>query len=304
MGLEAVLDTLDGVSDEVKEHYAEVDGKFILDIDGITTHPQVLGLSSTKTKERDARKEAEKKYKALKGKTDGMDLTKLSEIDLEEYTSAMAELKVLKIDRDKLKRKKLKDKESWEILEQDLNKEHSEAIKKNDEKHNSRYDVLKKQLDDNTVESKTKSDKMVTSLEKFLKDKEITTALADAKGNISLLMPHVEKCIKVIDAGNDNYVARVFDTSGNERLDTAGNPMTIKQLVEEFKEKPEFKGEGIFADAKKSGGSNSGGNSGDSDSSDTNNPFKKGDSHNLTKQAELFKSDPQLAKKLQKQAAG
>lgn len=60
--LKAVLDSLDGLDDAVKSFYAETDGKFILQIDGIDSHPTVAPLKNayerTKTDRETAKAEA------------------------------------------------------------------------------------------------------------------------------------------------------------------------------------------------------------------------------------------------------
>jgi hypothetical protein len=44
--LKTVLETLDGVDDAVKTFYAETDGKFILKVDGVDSHPDVANLKT------------------------------------------------------------------------------------------------------------------------------------------------------------------------------------------------------------------------------------------------------------------
>lgn len=44
MALKTVLETLDGVDDAVKALYAEVDGKFVLQIEGLEDHPELASL--------------------------------------------------------------------------------------------------------------------------------------------------------------------------------------------------------------------------------------------------------------------
>lgn len=44
MGLKALLDSVDDLPEEVKAHYKEADGKFVLDIEGIDDHPKVRGV--------------------------------------------------------------------------------------------------------------------------------------------------------------------------------------------------------------------------------------------------------------------
>lgn len=99
MALKTLLDTLDGVDDAVKPFYTETDGKFILQIDGVDSHPDVANLKSayertkadrdTARTERDAAKalakdfpddfDAEKWAKLKDGKPDEAALIKLRE---------------------------------------------------------------------------------------------------------------------------------------------------------------------------------------------------------------------------------
>lgn len=83
--LKTVLDTLDGVDDAVKAFYAEKDGKFILQIDGVDNHPDVANLKSayerTKADKAALKVDADKAKadlaEALKGKPDEAALLQL-----------------------------------------------------------------------------------------------------------------------------------------------------------------------------------------------------------------------------------
>ena len=85
MALKTVVETLDGLDEAVKSLYAEADGKFVLQVEGIDAHPEVLNLKSAyeRTKgEKDAAKAEAKKAKddlatALKDKPDADALVKL-----------------------------------------------------------------------------------------------------------------------------------------------------------------------------------------------------------------------------------
>ena len=46
MGIAAILESVDDLSDDVKGLYTERDGKFYLDVDGIETQPKVLNLKN------------------------------------------------------------------------------------------------------------------------------------------------------------------------------------------------------------------------------------------------------------------
>lgn len=47
MALKSVLDSVDGLPDDVKKEYKEVDGKFVLDVDGIDSHPGIAALKNS-----------------------------------------------------------------------------------------------------------------------------------------------------------------------------------------------------------------------------------------------------------------
>ena len=77
MALKLIVDSLDGLDDGTKALYAEKDGKYRLDVEGIE---DTSGLKSALEKERTARRELEKRAKAA-----------LSEDDMEEYARLKAE---------------------------------------------------------------------------------------------------------------------------------------------------------------------------------------------------------------------
>jgi hypothetical protein len=83
--LKTVVETLDGLDEAVKPFYAEADGKFVLQVEGIDAHPEVANLKTAYERvkaDKDAAKLAEKKAKddlasALKDKPDADALVKL-----------------------------------------------------------------------------------------------------------------------------------------------------------------------------------------------------------------------------------
>lgn len=90
MALKTVVESLDGLDEAVKALYAEADGKFVLQVEGIDAHPDVVNLKSAyeRTKaDRETAKAAAKKAQdelaaALKDKPDEAALLKLRQ-DLE-----------------------------------------------------------------------------------------------------------------------------------------------------------------------------------------------------------------------------
>ncbi|KKL28953.1 hypothetical protein LCGC14_2370000, partial [marine sediment metagenome] len=82
----------------------------------------------------------------------------------------------------------------------------------------------------------------------YLVRADATKAIADADGDVDLLLPHVTGRLRVVE-NDDGYFARVVDVAGQLLLEDAksGTPMTIDTLVTgEMKEKfpSAFKGTG------------------------------------------------------------
>lgn len=76
-------------------------------------------------------------------------------------------------------------------------------------------------------------------IENLLIDGEAKSALADLKGNLKVLLPHVRAQVKIFEEGG-RRVARPVDEDGDPRSDGKGGYMTIRQLVEEMKQSDDF----------------------------------------------------------------
>lgn len=92
--------------------------------------------------------------------------------------------------------------------------------------------------------------KMRKSLETFMIDGEVSRELAAAKGNIAVLTPHIVGRCRVI-ADGDTYAVRVVNADGSMRSNGTGQPMSISELVGEYKANKDFAGN--FESDKKSG---------------------------------------------------
>lgn len=66
MALKALLETLDGIDDAVKAFYAEKDGKFVLQVDGVDDHPEVANLKSAYGRTKADREAAKQEAATLK----------------------------------------------------------------------------------------------------------------------------------------------------------------------------------------------------------------------------------------------
>jgi hypothetical protein len=101
------------------------------------------------------------------------------------------------------------------------------------------FKALEKQLIDKHTTEIEKRESRITqltrALEQRLIDAEAAGVIAELKGSVKGLLPHVKPHIRVVEVDGE-FVAQVVDGKGNPRIgDAKGNPMSIKQLVEEMK---------------------------------------------------------------------
>lgn len=69
---------------------------------------------------------------------------------------------------------------------------------------------------------------------------DASQALAAAGAKVKLAMPFVQKQVKVVEA-NGNFTVRVVDNEGDVRISgVTGEPMTIKELIDEMKSNEEY----------------------------------------------------------------
>lgn len=217
MALEPILESVDSVPEELRSHYVQREGKFVLDVIPKSGYAleNIEGLKSALGKERNRADQLDKKIKAF-GDLDPSGIQeKLSR--LEELQSIDPEKEAGRLAEEKAKSK----------IEQILNK------------HNLEKEELSRKT--NTYKAK---------LEQVLVDSNIQKAILEAGGNnktIDLLLPHVKNQVRL----DDNFNLQVFDVVGNPRIgDSQGNPMSLTQLANEFKEKfPE-----TFPGTQQSGG--------------------------------------------------
>jgi len=66
MALKALLETLEGVDDAVKPFYAERDGKYVLDVEGVDDHPEVANLKNAYGRTKEDREKAKTEAATLK----------------------------------------------------------------------------------------------------------------------------------------------------------------------------------------------------------------------------------------------
>lgn len=72
MSLKTILDSLDDLPDVLKAEYKEVDGKFVLDIEGIDAHPAVVNLKTAHERQKTANKTLQTDLTAAKTRLEGL----------------------------------------------------------------------------------------------------------------------------------------------------------------------------------------------------------------------------------------
>ena len=218
-----VVESLDKVPEDFRGLYEPgEDGKFVLSQD-----EKVKSAVSAVVKLNEALKISRMEAKGLKGKV--TDLSALSQYGssveeivagvnakMEELQAAATGSKDAKLNLDKIK--------------QELAAAHSKDLGVKDK----RIEALKGQLDKMLIENVAKS------------------AISELKGDTELLMPHLVGHIQSVEEDGE-FKVFVVDKDKERRYSGAtGQPMTIKELVSEFKASDKFSK--LFASEAPSGG--------------------------------------------------
>lgn len=205
--LKAVLESLDGLDENLKSVYEEKDGKFVLKVEPVGGYAleDVSGLKTTLSKEMSARKELEKVA------------NKFKDLDPDQVRTALQELDELKkIDPEK---------EADKLVSSKLESHKAQLVKKHEEELASEH---------------AKVERYRSKIEALLCDQVATQHIAELKGSVKLLLPHVRAFTRVVE-DNGDFRVEVVDQAGNVRIgDSKGSPMTIADLVREMRESEEF----------------------------------------------------------------
>ncbi|WP_163998671.1 hypothetical protein [Pyxidicoccus caerfyrddinensis] len=114
---------------------------------------------------------------------------------------------------------------------------------------------------------------MRTALHKRLVHSEALAAITDAKGSASLLLPYVERYVKVVEEDGD-FLVRIVDAKGEPREHKTGGYVTTREFVAELKKNPDFAR--AFEGTGSSGsGMRPGGKTGGTPGSDTLSPLQR-----------------------------
>lgn len=105
------------------------------------------------------------------------------------------------------------------------------------------FDALKKQMAEQHAKEKgewqAQLGKRDSFIHKLIAENKAKDAITAKGASVELLLPHVLKNLEVQQDGDD-FVVRVMDGKQPRVGSAAGDPMTVEQLVEEYREKPAF----------------------------------------------------------------
>lgn len=235
MALKAIVEKLDDIPEAIRGEYKEfdlADGKKAFRLDVTATNgyelEDVSGLRGTLSKEMTKRKNLEK------------EVEKYKDIDPDRAREALAKL------------------EEFENID---------PTKEADKIANTKFEAAKAQLlkkhSDEMNGEKTKSSKYRTKIDRLMIDSVAKSAIADLKGSIELLLPHIQTQTRVVEDGED-FKVEVIDKDGNVRIgNSQGQPMTIKELVTEMRNSETF-GRAFEGDGQSGGGKRHGNGGGGS----------------------------------------
>jgi hypothetical protein len=203
MAIKAIIDKLDDAPEPLREHYAEQDGKFVLSVEPIGGFAleDVSGLKSALGKERTQRENLEKQVVAFK------------DIDPTKAREALARLEELG---------------------------NLDPAKEADKIANTKFEAAKARLLERHGQELTQRDerigKLTGAMDKLVRQAAATQAIAEAKGSVELLLPHVLASTRVKESEDGSFAVEVIDAAGNVRIANGkGDPMDLKALVAEMR---------------------------------------------------------------------
>lgn len=205
--LEPFVDSLDAVPEALRDAYVERDGKFFLNVisKGGFALEDVSGLKTALGKERTTREALERQ------------VVKFKDLDPDKAREALAKLE-----------------EFTQI----------DPAKEADKIANTKFEAAKAQLLEKHTSETTALNERVAHLTKtvegLLIDAAATQALAEAKGSVDLLLPHVRAHTRVKEV-DGKFTVEVVDKDGNVKIaDAKGTPMDIAGFVAEMKSSETF----------------------------------------------------------------
>jgi len=201
-------------------------------------------------------------------------LGKLDSVDMEEYQQLKQKAK-------EAEQKELETKGEWDKAKQIIMDNHAKELAKKDEA------IAKKD---------TEIAKLQAELNNTILENAVAIEASAAKCvNPMLLSLWMGREARVVTLDDERRVVKLFNEDGTHRLNSKGDPMTIKERLEEMKQDPQF------AVLFEGGVAGAGSKTERGGSGKQVNPWKK-ETLNLTEQGRIVRENPELAKRLATEA--
>lgn len=219
MPLKAVYADQGAIPEEFRDHYKEQDGKFVLQVEAVDGYAleDVSGLKHVLSAERTAHGKTKAELEKFGSTYDGDAKKWVHAIDPAKAKGAVKRL------------------EEFEGIDPE---------KEADKMADSKFQAAKTQLIEKHNGELASRDERISALtgtvSSLLIDQVATAALAEAKGSVDLLLPHIKNNTRVKEA-DGKFTVEVVDKDGNARIGNGkGDPMTIKDLIAEMKASESF----------------------------------------------------------------
>jgi len=208
MALKAILDSIDDAPEAIRDEYVEKDGKYVLNVEPVGGYAleDVTGLKSALGRERTTRENLEKT------------VVKFKDLDPDKARTALEKLAEF---------------------------ESIDPAKEADKLANTKFEAAKAQLlakhGEEIVQRDERIGKLTGSVDKLVRRSAAVQAIAEAKGSVELLLPHILGATRVKENDAGEFTVEVIDAAGNVRIgNSAGEPMTLTGLLAEMRASEAF----------------------------------------------------------------
>lgn len=302
MPFSAVVTDINTIDEAHRGFYKETDGKFVLDVtptEGFALE-NITGLTNALGAERNLKKSLEdtvKKFEGIDAQLARQAIARVSEfgdITPEQAKEALETAKTLSA---------LDPKKDAERIAEEKIRTATDQLKSS---LTTQFTAREKELTTALESTQSVATALKSQLKMLLVDNQLQTQLSalnpldDAREAITLL---AEKHIQTTELSDGTFQVQVIDAQGNPRVKMKDGQIvavTVADLLAEVREKSpslfkadEKNGIGVKPTTGSSQGSFTG-----------PNPFMKGKDWNMTKQAVLINTQPELAARLKAAAAG
>lgn len=125
-----------------------------------------------------------------------------------------------------------------EIREKEEKRKMRELENKQD--FNKLKETLTTQFEQEKQQYESKIQSLQSSMEKTLIQRDVTSAIAKNEGIETLLRPHIESNVKLMENDDGTLVPRVIDSDGSPKFNSKGEYMSVDEFVATLREHDDF----------------------------------------------------------------